>query len=340
MKLDPGDDLTDWILSFQAGGVGALEKWHEHPTLPWLLAALQSAKPGDDAVQGLMTAASQVKSDSPAYLTVNYQRVRLLPAAEARDLATRLLSTKMGTSDRNQLRAQRMRLAVDFEDFLRYAPRAVVGEAPTSLGRLDDDSAEILDRVVPLDLLKQASSSSLLPLETRNRLRRVVAVRGLVLAPTPNFDEVFRVLKTPGDAPYVQSDSYPRGVKPADLDDYRDNWWCSGSKRNFFVETPSDASPLVASFVPTDLRERAAGERKKLADLPAGPSWLGAQTIAFAEQHPQDLRVPEALYRVVRASRFGCTDEHTGEFSKRAFDLLHHHYPASEWTKKTPYWYK
>ncbi len=28
-----------------------------------------------------------------------------------------------------------------------------------------------------------------------------------------------------------------------------------------------------------------------------------------------------------------------GEVSKRAFDLLHRHYPASPWTEKTPYWY-
>jgi hypothetical protein len=67
---------------------------------------------------------------------------------------------------------------------------------------------------------------------------------------------------------------------------------------------------------------------------------LGQQTIAFARAHPQDPRVPEALALVVRATRFGCNDPGTGEFSKSAFDLLHGRYPNTEWAKKTPYWFK
>ena len=44
VKPQPSDDLTDWILSFQAGGAGALDKWRQNRSLPWLIAALQSAK--------------------------------------------------------------------------------------------------------------------------------------------------------------------------------------------------------------------------------------------------------------------------------------------------------
>ena len=73
--------------------------------------------------------------------------------------------------------------------------------------------------------------------------------------------------------------------------------------------------------------------------MATGPDWLGAQTLAFAQQHPEDPRVPEALYPVVRSTRYGCVDERTGSFSKRAFDLLHRRYPASEWTTKAPFWY-
>jgi hypothetical protein len=62
--------------------------------------------------------------------------------------------------------------------------------------------------------------------------------------------------------------------------------------------------------------------------------------IAFAQAHPQDPRVPEALYLVVRATRYGCEDNQTGDFSHRAFDLLHRRYAATEWAAKTPCWFK
>ncbi|MBM3813703.1 MAG: hypothetical protein FJW20_18920 [Acidimicrobiia bacterium] len=53
-----------------------------------------------------------------------------------------------------------------------------------------------------------------------------------------------------------------------------------------------------------------------------------------------DPRAPEALHRTVYATRYGCPDTHNGEISQSAFQLLHRHWPNSEWAKKTPYWYK
>jgi hypothetical protein len=77
-----------------------------------------------------------------------------------------------------------------------------------------------------------------------------------------------------------------------------------------------------------------------LQSLPTAPDWLAAQTLAFAQAHSQDPRVPEALHLVVRATRYGCTGNLTGDFSHRAFDLLHRRYPASDWAAKTPYWFQ
>jgi hypothetical protein len=49
--------------------------------------------------------------------------------------------------------------------------------------------------------------------------------------------------------------------------------------------------------------------------------------------------VPEALHRVVVATRYGCNDGETGMYSKQAFTMLHSKYPKSEWTAQTPYWF-
>lgn len=324
----PNDELTDWIQSFQAGGTGAVEIWRAHHTLPWLVAALQVPKPSDAAAPELLAAASEVTSDSPAYLTVNYQQVRLLPPNDARVLADKLLAGKMPSSARNQFRAQHMRLARDFEDFLRYAPRRTVAGAQRDL--LDGDSATILDHDIPLALLRQASTSPLLPDAVRQQLKDVISVRTLLLARAPGFDDVFALLKTPGMRPYVDS-GYGRYTKePAKIDPYRDNWWCSAKA----IDSPG------APFLPAAARAQAAAERQKLQSVPTAPDWLAAQTLAFARAHPQDPRVPEALYLVVRATRYGCTGNQTSDFSHRAFDLLHRRYPATDWAAKTPYWFR
>jgi len=62
--------------------------------------------------------------------------------------------------------------------------------------------------------------------------------------------------------------------------------------------------------------------------------------LEWANANPNDQRVPEALHLAVRATRYGGSDKKTGSWSKSAFEMLHQKYPHSEWTKKTPYWFK
>jgi hypothetical protein len=67
--------------------------------------------------------------------------------------------------------------------------------------------------------------------------------------------------------------------------------------------------------------------------------YLCSEAVAWAEAHPQDARVPESLALAVEATHYGPVDAESTKWSKRAFDLLHKKYPASEWTKRTKYWY-
>jgi hypothetical protein len=343
----PNDDFTDWILSFQAYGRGALEQWRARHTLPWLIAALQSAHPGDSTLPELLAAAREVKPDSPGFVTVSYHMVRLLPPDEARAKAGDLLAGRMPLSARNQFRARRLELAQNFDEFLEFAPRRPVAEltyavAPVGATRdfLDQDSTLVLNRDIPLALLKQAATSALLPDSARERLKDVVWVRTLLLSDSPAFPGVFALLNTPGMRPYVDSGYGRNTAELAKIDPYHDNWWCSRSAIN--VPNNSvllEAPPTGAPFLSDADRHQAAAEWKKLQSVSTGPNWLAAQTLAFAQAHPQDPRVPEALYLAVRATRYGCTDKETGDFSHRAFDLLHRRYPNTEWAKKTPYWF-
>ena len=347
VEPQPNDDLTDWILSFQTGGAGGLEKWRILRTLPWLVAALQAAMPSDTAVPELLAAAREVKPGSPGFVTVGYHMARLLPPDDARAKADGLLAGNLPLSARNQVRARRMGLARNLDDFLEFAPRRPVAELTDDVNSidakqdyLDGDAADILDRDLPLSLLKQATASNRLPDQVRRELGRAISIRALLLSDSPRFDEVFALLNAPGMRPYIDS-GYGRHTKDrVKIDPYRDNWWCSSSainvSYNSILRKPDDTG---APFLSAADRNQAAAEWKKLQSVATGPNWLGAQTLAFAQAHPQDPRVPEALYLAVRATRYGCTDKETGDFSHRAFDLLHRRYPNTEWARKTPYWF-
>jgi len=177
------------------------------------------------------------------------------------------------------------------------------------------------------------------------------------------FAAVLAILRNPGFRPFVTA-GYPRGnlytvgePRFDRIDNFHDNWWCSltpNSKsesygQDYYRMFINLSSPLKdvypenkipsPSFLTTDDRAVVAKEQSELAAQPAAPNWLGKRALDWANVHPDDARVPEALHLVVRASRYGCT-ESTGEnYSKQAFELLHKRYPESEWTKKTPYWF-
>ena len=348
VKPAGSDDLTDWIAGYQSGGPKSLERWRALHTLPWLVSALHYAKPNDEAAPELLAAAAAVKPDSPAYITVSSERIRLLPPDDGRALADQLLASKPPLAVQNQVRGERMQLARNFEEFLRYAPRTPVAEATDTIDpvekpvpELDDDSTGLFNRALPVALLKQAQASPLLPQHVREELQHVIFVRSLLLSAAPPFDQVFSLLRSPGMELNVQS-GVGRGTPVGEIDDYRDNWWCAADAPNVtFREEKAQAAPEPKpAFLSDGEWQAAAAEAAKFRAAGGAPDWLGQQTLAFARQHPDDPRVPEALHLVVRASRYGCTDPKTGDYSKAAFDLLHSRYPNSPWTRQTPFWFK
>jgi hypothetical protein len=141
------------------------------------------------------------------------------------------------------------------------------------------------------------------------------------------------------------------------IDNLRDNWWCSFSTD--LTSTPYETQywrgsldePAKAiypgmrsmpspSFLTADERRAAEAEWQQLKTLDTAPNEIGRRILEWARSHQQDPRVPEALHRVVRATRYGCTNDATGAVSKAAFTLLHRQYPQSPWTAKTPLWFK
>lgn len=127
------------------------------------------------------------------------------------------------------------------------------------------------------------------------------------------------------------------------------------------LEAPDSATDLTClgecAYAPAPLRLPdfvVAGQRQSLIErgyivrresdrwseepykMPRDAAAVWDEMLAFARANPTDPQVPEALYWINRAGRWGGSHEHSG---KRAFQLLHARYPKSTWTKRSPiYW--
>jgi hypothetical protein len=173
--------------------------------------------------------------------------------------------------------------------------------------------------------------------------------RSATNAEEKRFAGIFVILNNPGMKPSVRESSL-RSATLGEIDNYRDNWWCAsmdggpnwGQARGGYDEKTrmeADAKFPFPEWVNEKEREAAQQEWKKLGEVGTAPNYLALETLGYAKKHPGDARVPQALHLVVRATRYGCTNEETSRLSKAAFEFLHEHYPQSEWAGRTKYYY-
>jgi hypothetical protein len=166
----------DWVQTLEKGDAAhALERWRSQNSLPWLTLAVMYSSGKDSAVTELLTQADGLPENSPAFGTVSYNAVRLRiergDAGPARAKLDSLLARSGDEPDSlvNAWRAERMRLATSFDDFLRWAPRRPIGAedylAKANVGSniLAEDSAYVLNYLTPLAKLNHAAHGKLLP---------------------------------------------------------------------------------------------------------------------------------------------------------------------------------
>jgi hypothetical protein len=202
-----GGDMTEWILTFQQTGDAAaqhsVQRWQQTKSLPWLVAAISKVSANDSAAANLSAAAEKIPSDSPAYITVTFHRLRLLQQSgksdRAREQLDQLLAQRGSTlsrSAKNQFAALRMKIATNLRDFLRFAPRvsndsATYPNSPSGAGatspsaenasHFDADASVILTEKLPLRLLADAAKSPTLPIASRREVVIAAWTRGTLL---------------------------------------------------------------------------------------------------------------------------------------------------------------
>ena len=248
MKALPAeDDLTAWIFAFQtADTAAAASQWREKHSLPWLLAALVKADGTQPGVNELIAAGEKVGRDSPAYATAAFHSIRLLleskQTAEARSRLDKLLAADAGSlpeSALNMFRAERMKIAANWDEFLKYSVRIPAGtftgfeqygnadiegeDASVPEGvkphqpAFDVDAAKILNEQAPLDLLLDAARRDVLPRPMRREVATSAWVRAILFEDassaklvTPLLQDLAPELKEPLESYLKASDPAAR----------------------------------------------------------------------------------------------------------------------------------
>jgi hypothetical protein len=205
------------------------------------------------------------------------------------------------------------------------------------------------------------------------------AVRAAATPDERRFVAALLLARNPGLRPFLTSGERRRSIDwgttpptitpdpPTELDGLRDNWWCGlrtspardaslttfqayqpglYARHGARVDAPVDslyADPFAVpqpEFVTAAERAQTEKEWTALSTVEGAPDYFGRVVLAWAKAHPDDVRVAEALHRVVRATRLGCTTDASAGVSKAAFTELHRLFPKSEWAKRTPYWFR
>ncbi len=379
-QAPPESDFGDWLLAFPVGAQHSVERWRDTHAAPWLIAALATAPPTDAAVPDLIAAARQVKHGEPPWPSATYYGIRIErlrgDVDAARQWADQALAAPQSDATRNLLRAERLAMARDWTEFLRYSTRRPVAVdygdgnpdqpfapgTPSKAIAFDADSVVPMNRMVPLSRWVDAASNALVPPELQADIAQAGWVRAVVLQDRDAARALaarlaqLRPDRAAGMRGYL-AESDPRAAQFAAMFLVLRNPGFSPelrvgldrltpvAKLDEFRDNWWNLQPVTAAvsapFLPEPDRAegaRQAGQLRK--DAANSVNYLSAAAIEWAKAHPDDSRVPEALHLVVEATHYGSSaGASSSPYSKEAFSLLHRRYPNSPWTQQTKYWY-
>ena len=235
---------------------------------------------------------------------------------------------------------------------------------------LGDDAARVFDSSLPIDVWLQAVKPTHLPVDLRKHLAQTGFVRAFLLknplaadfaqivaqlspddaasmrrfiaATQPDdrfYEGLFWLLHRPGIGLDARG-GFLRSEADQKIDSYRDNWWLSQKEKD---ELQKDSHwPLVPplSFLSAQQKKQGNEEARELAGFGSARLFFATQVLAWAQAHPDDPRLAEALAMTIRVSRYSHEDPTASTNVERAFNVLHQRFPASTWAKQTPYWFK
>jgi len=290
-------EVADWIVSFQTGKSldHIVDRWRKGGD-QWLVAALAWTDPQNAAVPDLVAAAHRLTPASPAWATATYDGIRLQilrgETDAAREWADAALATKQTVGVENLLRAERLRVARDWDEFLRYAVRKPAGMTSFESGddppdssvgpALDLDFTTPMNRAVPLARWTVAAAVPALPRSRQEDISQAGWVRAVLLgdaaaarmfaarlrdlrppaaaamsdylAHPDSFTAAFWMLRLPGFSPTLRS-GVGRNTELNKIENFRDNWW-SLQPTSGKPEADRNHEPLHDLYPPAEIGPR------------------------------------------------------------------------------------
>ncbi len=374
-----GADLTDWLFAYQTADSYpyALAKWNELKSLAWFVAAISKAQKDSSNISELLNEANKIKPDSTAFATVSYHQIRLLTeagkSAEARQKLNEVIKSisKYPLSTQNDFLSQKMLLAENLDDFLKYSQRKAatfvwsddVNEEGDDLkddsefkawkerAMFDMDSVGVFNEKLPLSVLRQAALSPTLPNHLKKFLVIAVWTRAFILGNQPIQNEF-----TPLMAKFAPEYKVSASDETASLLAFGRNpaiqpYVPFGMGRGETLTNSIDSirgnwwclenrnRQSSPGFLSAAQKNEATSEQKKISTSGESATFLAQKAVDFANKNMTNPSTPEILHLAVRSTRYGCKDLNTLRYSKMAYDILHKKFPRSEWTKKTPYYF-
>ena len=207
-------DLTDWLFTYQSvdGYAHAFEKWKQTGKASWFVNAISHADKTSAQKAELLSEAAKTPKNSAAYATVRYHQIRLLLADDKRSEAKKLLDEILAenfqnfpVSTQNKFLAERLILAENLAEFLKYAPRKAATfvwsddgneggddlkddkdlQPWTNRAMFDEDSVAFMNEKMPLAALREAALNEQLPDHLKKFLVTAVWTRAVLLGNEP-----------------------------------------------------------------------------------------------------------------------------------------------------------
>lgn len=344
----------------------------------WLLAAASLATGTEDEAEALLQSLAAVPRDRAIAASAAYHRARLLVLRGQHGAARQVLDRELGDASRlqrlgdgNRLRFLRAEVSASVREMVGFSVQRPVTNAyydgvggPPARAMYPEElehpllvgaTAALLNRLSGEDLLELSAGVASFPEAQRRALLFRVWMLGLlqeaetVEAAAEQLSSLVsgaraERLATWREAPKSERDfaaallflddlELPVTIPPGEYGlRLGAGAWCS-DRLESEVEVP-----FLQEVLPVDDRQAILRHSERRRDMPLPFRFVADAVFDRADVAPDDPEVPRALHLIVRRSRFSqCRN---GAVSKAAFDRLHRDYRSSEWTRKTPYWYR
>lgn len=211
--LEKGGDLSQWIyvwkISDQNNLEVALDKYQRNRSLPWLLASLKLMTVEHPLRDTIIRESLKIPKNSPAYLTANYYRLRLLiqmggNTEEVRKDIDDIIEAipKEFSIAKNYFNDLRMMVSKDLKESLAYSLRQVVMVVTDTTLSVDEEIylidgkvQQFFNEFLPLEKwIEIVSINNIFPSEMIKQMRLITFVRAVLLDDFKSAEKIANLL--------------------------------------------------------------------------------------------------------------------------------------------------